>query len=77
MRVTLILAVCAAVAFAILTNFSFAQIGEPSEESAQKGGKSAEACHKCCSDMQKKAGVPARQVGICVSRCMVGTARNC
>jgi hypothetical protein len=47
------------------------------EESSAKGGKSAEACQKCCNDNQIKMGLPPRQLEVCIQRCMIGAARNC
>jgi hypothetical protein len=79
MRLSLILAVCAAFIFAVSANVSVAQTGtKPSKESTTaQGGKSAAACHKCCSDNQAKMGGSPRQIEVCVQRCIIGTARNC
>jgi hypothetical protein len=78
MRYSFIFAICTALFFVGSAGLSVAQTGtKPSKESAAKGGKSAEACHKCCSDNQVKMGLPPRQVELCVQRCIIGQARNC
>ena len=76
MRLSLILGICAAFLFTVPAGFSLAQTGSKSEPAA-RGGKSAQACQKCCSENQIKMGLPPKQVELCIQRCMVGTGRNC
>jgi|RhiMetdeSRZDD1v2_1073273.scaffolds.fasta_scaffold67198_3 hypothetical protein len=79
MRLSLIFGICATFLFTLHTGISLAQPGYTGYTgyTGYKSPKSGRACYQCCRRNQIKMGLPPDQVGVCVERCRIGTARNC